>query len=204
MRVGFIVVWLGKWPLWFPAFLQSCKFNSNIDWLIFTDCPAPPNTSVKNVKFIPFSAEQFNHLASEKLSYSVKIHRPYKICDFRPAYGVIFEEFLNEYDFWGYCDIDVIWGKISHFVTNEMLSNYSIITSKKDRIAGHFSLFRNTEKTNSIFKTFPGYLDVMTDEKSRWFDETLLTNHLQENILCSANNDINVYWEGLNFADWDI
>ena len=202
MRVGLIVVWFGKWPLWFPAFLQSCKFNPDIDWLLFTDCPAPPASSVENVKFIPFSTEQFNSLASDKLNHPINIKRPYKVCDFRPAYGVIFKDFLNEYDFWGYCDIDVIWGDISRFVTSEMLSKYSIITSKKDKIAGHFSLFRNTQEVNSIFKSYPGYIDVLTDEKNRWFDETLLTKHLHENVLGGADNDIEIYWEGLKFADW--
>ena len=32
--------------------------------------------------------------------------------DLRPAYGVLFEEYLDGYDFWGHCDLDVLFGRI--------------------------------------------------------------------------------------------
>ncbi len=29
----------GKWPEWFPLFLESCRKNPDISWLIHTDAP---------------------------------------------------------------------------------------------------------------------------------------------------------------------
>ena len=42
----------------------------------------------------------------------VTLDRPYKLCDFKPAYGFIFGEYLKEYDYWGHCDIDIVWGDL--------------------------------------------------------------------------------------------
>ena len=36
-----VVVYFGKWPSWFPAFLCSCKNNVTINWIVFTDCGLP-------------------------------------------------------------------------------------------------------------------------------------------------------------------
>ena len=94
-----IVVYLGQWPVWFPAFLLSCKQNPDFDWLIFSDCPIP-EVEIPNVKFIPFSMEKFNCLASKKLALPINIEFPYKLCDFRPAFGILFEEYIREYSFW--------------------------------------------------------------------------------------------------------
>lgn len=50
--------------------------------------------------------------ASEKLSFAVNIGYPYKLCDFKPAYGFLFPEIIKRYDFWGHGDIDVVYGNI--------------------------------------------------------------------------------------------
>jgi hypothetical protein len=36
------------------------------------------------------------------------------------AYGEIFANELHEYDFWGFSDIDLIWGNIRNFYTEEL------------------------------------------------------------------------------------
>ncbi|WP_371417607.1 DUF6625 family protein [Anabaena sp. UHCC 0187] len=37
MKIAIIIVYFGQWPVWFPAFLESCRYNSSVNWLFFTD-----------------------------------------------------------------------------------------------------------------------------------------------------------------------
>jgi len=34
-------------------------------------------------------------MASRKLGFKVTINNPYKLCDFKPAYGLFFEEYTQ-------------------------------------------------------------------------------------------------------------
>ena len=55
-------------------------------------------------------------LIRNKFSFPVKIDSPWELCAFRPAYGDIFEEYFNGYDFWGYGDLDVIYGDLDKYI----------------------------------------------------------------------------------------
>jgi len=60
------------------------------------------------------------------LGFEVDIESEYKLCDFKPAYGLIFSEHFKDYDFWGYCDIDIIFGNIRAYMTDVLLNEYDI------------------------------------------------------------------------------
>lgn len=42
-------------------------------------------------------------------------------------YGSVFKDWIkeDEYSHWGYCDLDVVYGKISLFITQDMLEYVS-------------------------------------------------------------------------------
>jgi hypothetical protein len=155
-KIALVITYFGKLPFWFPAFHLSCTYNPDIQWLIFADMPHPEPCS-DNVQFIPFSSAAFCSLASEKLQMRVQLDDNflYKICDYKPAFGLIYEDFLQKYDFWGHCDMDILWGNIRSFMTENILSKYDIITSRPQRISGHFCLYRNEERINNIFINMP-------------------------------------------------
>ena len=139
--ITFLICWQGDYPWYFPYFLHSCRYNPEIDFLIFTS-----NTDVKlelpaNVKIIPYSLAQFKAEASKALGFEVAIESGYKLCDFKPAYGYIFSYYIKEYDFWGYCDVDVILGNIRAFMTYELLNEYDIISARHDYLTGCFALY---------------------------------------------------------------
>lgn len=152
-------------------FLKSCKTNPTVDFIFFTD-----NESIDydgdNIKLIPFSFDSFNTLASQKLGLAVHVLEPYKLCDFKPLYGVLFANYLKEYAFWGYCDIDVVFGNIRKFITNERLEKYDIISARKEFLCGHFSLFRNTKKINELFRKSADLEKIVTEPSHCYsFDE---------------------------------
>lgn len=166
-----ICPYFGKFPKYqFPLWLQSCSYNATIDWLIITDDNTsydyPPNVKVQYTEW-----ETFKQRVQSNFDFPISLERPFKICDFRPAFGEIFQEELEGYDFWGHTDIsDTIYGDLRKYLTEEKLTN-----AEKVMLLGHFSLFRNTNEVNQRYKlpTKSGmtYKDVFTTEKSMVFDE---------------------------------
>lgn len=152
-------------------FLKSCKTNPSIDFIIFSD-----NKSIdydaNNLKLIPLTLNQYNTLASKKFQLPVNVVEPYKLCDFKPMYGKIFEEHLTDYAFWGCCDIDVVFGNIRKFITTEILIKYDIISARKEFLCGHFSLFKNTQHVNELYRKSADYEKVVTEPSYCYsFDE---------------------------------
>lgn len=192
MKIAMIVCWMGRLPDYFELWEYSCSKNSEYDFLVFTD--HPQNSKFDNVRFIKFSLNDFNELASKKLKIEVNVERPYKLCDFRPAYGVIFEDYLKEYNFWGHCDIDQIFGTIRNFVTDDILDKYEKINKN-----GHFVLYRNVKKINNLFKesgSLFNYTEVFKSNENFAFDEYTGINMI-------ANKQSIKFYYINNFADID-
>ena len=124
-----------------------------------------------NVHITYMSWDEIVELFQSKFDFEIALATPYKLCDFRPAYGEIFEDYLQDYDFWGYCDIDLFWGRIRRFVTDDVLAQYDKIYSR-----GHCSLYRNNSKVNSWYRNLPcrgfqRWQDVFSKCDSCCFDE---------------------------------
>lgn len=164
-----IGVYYGTFPDWLPYWLKSCADNPTIDFLIATDTHL--QNIPENVYLINLSMKQFKALAEEKLEMEIAFERPYKACDLKPAYGKILSDYIVDYDYWGHCDFDLIWGDIRYFT--EM---YSIEKYDKFLPLGHLALYRNTEECNNYYK-LPGsncgtYQQVFSSSQGFAFDET--------------------------------
>lgn len=170
-NIAVLTCWYGNYPWYFPYFLHSCSFNSSIDFLIFTDNQETIANKPNNVKIIFKTIDTIKKTTSEKLGFEVNIDYPYKLCDFKPAYGLIFSEYLKNYDFWGHGDIDIIYGNIRNFITNDLLQDYDVISSRHDYITGSFCLFKNTEKINRLFLKSRDYELVFSSSEHFCFDE---------------------------------
>lgn len=162
---------MGKWPWYFPYFLHSCKYNPSIDFIIITDNNNPIDNLPSNVVIIEKSLAEIEDSVSSKLGFKVAIDDPYKLCDFKPAYGFLFPEILKKYKFWGHGDIDVIYGDIRSFIPNEMLDEYEMITARHDFLSGTFTLFRNNKKMNTLFMQSKDYKKVFSSMDHFCFDE---------------------------------
>jgi hypothetical protein len=173
-KIIFVMPYFGRWPEWFFLFLESCKFNSSIEWIFFTDC-GQPAAAPSNVRFVHMTFAEMRELASNKLGRPVNLSNPYKICDLRLCYGKIFEEYLREYDFWGFGDIDVIYGNLSGILQGEVLSN-DIISFHKDHLSGHLCLFRNSESVRTLYTRIKNFGDALDAKEYLIFDELLFPN----------------------------
>lgn len=169
--LAIIFCYFGEFPWYFRFFLHSCGFkNTNVSFIIFSD-QNPPEKKPGNVKFIFMDIEQFKVLASKKLNINVSFKIPYKLCDFKPAFGLIFEEYLTQYEFWGQGDIDVIYGNIRSFMTDELLAEHDILSVRHDYVTGCLSIFRNVPEVNNLFKWSRDYEFVFGSSRHFCFDE---------------------------------
>ena len=185
--------WFGKYPVYFPAHLLSCGTNNHVDWLFVTDQPAP-SSSWPNIRFLRMHFEELLALASTKLRHHVSLSRPYKVCDLRPAFGVVFEDQIRGYDFWGYFDIDVVWGDIKRFITADILAMYDVLSGAFKLIRGHFALFRNAPHINTLFRRIPNFERRLVSPRSERLDETAIGNAVRKAL---AAGEVSVWWD-----DW--
>jgi hypothetical protein len=185
-----IIPYFGKWPLWFEAYLVSIQANPSIQWLCPTDCELPKQYP-DNIKFLKTNLSDLNTLVNKIVEVEVPLS-PRKLCDLRLAYGDIFQNEIKEYDFWGFCDMDIIWGDIRKFITDDILFTYNIISSRKENISGHFTLIKNKEDLNFLYKSIPKYKGYLEKEKLMRCDEELFSRFLKE-----TSHSYKIKWDAI-------
>jgi hypothetical protein len=170
-KIIIITFWYGSYPWYFYLYLHSCRYNPTVDFMIITDNADPIPNLPTNVMIIYKTLKQIKETAKKKLGFKVNIRHPYKLCDFKPAYGFLFPKIIKGYDFWGHGDIDVVYGNIRSFMTDEILKNYDVISSRHDYITGSFCLFRNKKEINTLFMQSKDYKKVLMSSDNFCFDE---------------------------------
>ena len=165
-----ICVYFGRWPAWINFFMESCKWNPGVRWRIYTDCGEPENRA-DNVTFIPVSFTDYVANARERLGIPFAPADAYKICDLKPAFGLLHEAEIAGYPYFGYGDLDVIYGDIEAFY-GALRDHYDVISTHPERLSGHFVVLRNTETFRRAFERTAGYADALADPRHTGIDET--------------------------------
>ena len=149
-------------------------------WFIYADFDALPG-SPPNVTFKRIDLDEFNRRATDAARTPIHIEPSTlrKICDFKPLYGLMFADDLRGFEFWGASDLDVIWGDIRGWITDKLLDDYNVISSRQRKVSGHFTLFRNTEEHNRTFEIIPDVAAKLREPLCLRIDENILTEHLQ-------------------------
>lgn len=144
-KIALIIPYFGKFPDYFPLFLNSCRHNPTIDWLLVTDA-AEAHDYPKNVRVIPMTFSELRERIQSRFDFEISLKSPYKLCDYKPAYGYLFQEWLDGYDFWGHCDMDLLFGDLRAFFPDDVLEQYD-----KFGHLGHLTLYRNCKAVNTAF-----------------------------------------------------
>ena len=187
-RACFIIPYFGKLPNYFQLFLNSCKANKFFDWLIFTDDMTEFDYP-KNVKRVSMSWNEFKKEAQKKFEIKLSLEFTRKLCDFKPTYGYIFEDYIQEYPYWGYCDIDTIMGNLDKLLPLDFMEKYDKLFS-----LGHMVLFKNTPEINKTFmKSVNGdlyYKNSLTKNEITVFDETGNGKHNVDTIFVENGHKV--------------
>src|SRR5688500_16436760 len=127
---GFAVLlmpYFGKWPEWIDIYVESCRWNPGIDVCFLTDCGAIGTELPKNVMFFPLTFSQFNDLYQKANRNRERASDIYKLCDFRPAFGRMFIDLVSRYEWYGWGDVDVVYGNLESY-TKRIASGFDVIS----------------------------------------------------------------------------
>lgn len=191
MIIKIIIPYFGKFPEHMDLFLESCRHNKEFSFLVFTD-QSIPHKLPENVSFIRMEFDEVQDLLYKQLGDSATLYSPYKLCDYKPIYGYIFSDYLSDADYWGHCDIDLVFGRIMEFYGDRVFGEYEKIQTQ-----GHLVFYKNTLRMNEMFKNYiPA--GIMVDEMMKtkepcFFDEIMFP------AIC-RNNNVSLY-ECKIFAD---
>lgn len=169
--ICFLIPYFGKWPFWFPFFLKSCNHNPSINWLFFSDCGIPEALPT-NVRIVEISFFDYCQNVSQALGICFKPDQPYKLCDLKPALGLVHEQELRNFDFWAFGDIDVIYGDLRTYFDSDRLSRRDIFSTHRRRISGHLCILRNNHAMREAFMSVPSWHRLLSEPQHVAFDES--------------------------------
>ena len=128
-----VIPYFGPWPEWMNFWVETCRANRTIDWILFGDAE-PPENKAPTVRFVRTTFEDYRSLLSDRLGTHVGADTPYKLCDIRPALGVAHADLVKGYDFIGFGDLDVFYGDVRATYDDDTLRNYDLLSSHPHRV----------------------------------------------------------------------
>ena len=170
-----LIPYFGRWPEWIELFVESCKWNPDVRWRFYTDCGEPQNKA-GNVDYVHLSFDDYKALARARLGIACEWPDPYKLCDLKPCLGHIHEADIDGYRFFGFGDIDVIYGNIREIYTDELLSQCNVVSTHGERVSGHFAVVRNSKAVRRAYERIPNYRDLLAQPHHVGMDEAYFTN----------------------------
>ena len=110
-----IFPYFGKLPPQYDIWRASAIRNPSVDFMFFTDAEIAP---YKNIIVHKMRFEDFRLIVQKAFDFQIILDRPYKLCEYKPAYGYILKDYIKQYDFWGFGDLDLVYGNIRTFITD--------------------------------------------------------------------------------------
>jgi len=114
--------------------------NNDIDFIVINDHITESGTD-QNLHYINMNLEEVNTVASRQLNCPIQLDNAWKINELKPLFVDIFRNLLTSYDYWGWCDLDIIWGCLRQFLNEDLLDKFDMITTKENWTTGPFYPF---------------------------------------------------------------
>lgn len=180
MKKVFLQTQFGSPHSWTEKYFENFRVLEQYGWYlkVFT-----PNSwkSEGNIEIIPMTVEEFDTLIDQRCgvranNYLTDEGVPAKlVSDYYPAYGQIFQDFIHGFDFWGHTNWDMVYGRLDHFVSDQLLEQWDIWSDDVNAINGIFCLYRNNEQVNNLFRKVPNWQRSFTVHEPCAFDEIQMT-----------------------------
>ena len=168
-RILILVPFFGPLPPWIDIFLETCRWNPSIDWLLLTDTAAPP-CHAPNVRTGPLTLSDFEARVASRLELPVSLPRPYKVCDYRLAFPVLFEDLARGYEFLGWSDLDVVYGNLRRYLQPPVL-DHDVVSFTASHLSGHLTIVSNSARGRNLTSAIPGWRTAVANAEYQHLDE---------------------------------
>lgn len=187
-KIAIVLTYFGTPKPYFKFFLESAAKNNTVDFFFAgMDQKLIPNEP--NFHYIAFSIFSFKRRLEEITKESGIVIYPYKSAEYRPAIGLIFDDILKDYDYWGYCDPDIILGNIRGILDKVLEEEYQRVLE-----LGHFCLYKNEASINSFF---------LHRQDGKYVGRSFsYISHVQENCHFDEMGGINQLWASFKLDKW--
>lgn len=173
-----IVPYFGDFPEWMPQFIKD-----------FHETMRPQGYEI----LFDSGIDGFKERVKNKLGIDYPgLPGTGKVWDYRCAFGVLYEEELKGYQYWGHVDLDVVFGNINKFLPDAELERLDVFSSHNEYVCGFFSLYKNSSEVNNLFKQFPNWKEMMIHPEPNGWVEQMFSRILEQSGLKYAYT----FWQG--------
>ena len=134
-RVKLLTVWIGKLPDYFDDFAKRAEKLPIVDW------------EVLQFDYV----ESFNQLATSRLGTLCRKESGYALSDLRPMLAELFHKAVEDYEWWGWVELDVVLGDLDNLLP-PLLDQHDAISAFPNTVSGPLMLFRNTLACNQLYR----------------------------------------------------
>ena len=181
-RITFLIPFLGNWPQYIDLFLAGCSTNTIARFLLCAERP-PVNNLPGNVRHIPMSSGEILERLRKGTGLGLGNISGHKLCDFRPFFPMVFNDLLRDAEFWGYCDIDLMFGRLDQGFDQALLESVDAFSAHPNQFVGHLTFVRNLPEINRLAFEIPRWQELCLSPIAEHVDEErfsdVLRNHPQ-------------------------
>lgn len=171
-RCVLIMPYFGRLPSCLGTYLASLQ-GKNFDVLWISDLPVREHPD--NFKIVHMTFDECRARMADRLGAPVCVNGGYRLCDFKPMYGQVFEDLISNYDYWGFGDCDLVYGKaFNDFLKRTVETDkYDVISMQAEYLSGATCFLRNNERMRMLYRKARDWESVCAWNGSRIlnFDE---------------------------------
>jgi len=211
MRLKLIQLWLGEIPDYFWYHYETTKNLKDVEFLIFTDSNLRIDSP--NYRIISVTKEEIEKKVSLMIGFEYRIIDSKKINCLKSCLGELFEEYLVDCDFYGFYDIDTLFGDFQNWIFPYM-EEYDVISFADsvyhNRLGGPLTIIKNTPENVRIYRRkLEEFILTLNNKNIDPFEEHQFSDILLESrnvklIYDSSNcetdnggkNTYDAYWSG--------
>lgn len=169
LRKLIICPYFGSFPEWMDLFLADFhKSLSPIGYELLLDT----------------DLDGFKKRVQEKLRINCPVTRgSSKVWDYRCTLGLLYEEELKGYDYWGTCDFDVVFGDVGKWFPDAEISTLDVWSNHHNYVCGFWTLYKNQRDVNNLFTNYPHWKEILSDKEVYGWVEMQYSRTLEKSPL---------------------
>lgn len=200
-KIILIQLWIGKIPDYFWYHYETTKNLKNVDFLFVTDQDIFLDSP--NYKVIKTSINDVVDKLSELLGSRIELKNNKKVSDLKASVGDIFYEYIKDYEYFGYYDIDTLFGDFEKYV-HPLLGSYDIISvgheTYHNRLSGPFLIMKNTDELRNFYKT-EEFIKCFESSEVECYEESIMDKMVKGKFTVKLIYSMNTTSDGKNIYE---